>query len=122
MAASENTKFQVNFKSPDGTLINLYASSKEELEALLTTAQDFAALIGSVSQSLGGVALAAPVRNSTPASAAPKTNIIAEGQAPTCAHGSMTFREGVSAKGPWKAWMCPAPKGAPNKCDAIFVR
>ena len=120
MAASENTKFQVNFKSPDGTLINLYASSKDELEALLTTAQDFSALIGSVSQSLGGAASPAPVRNSAPASAKPAA--VQEGQAPTCAHGAMTLREGVSAKGPWKGWMCPAPKGAPNKCDAIFVR
>lgn len=122
MAASENTKFQVNFKSPDGTLINLYASSKEELEALLTTAQDFAPLIGSVSQSLGGSASVAPVRNSAPASSGNKPSAPVEGQAPTCAHGPMTFREGVSAKGPWKGWMCPAPKGAPNKCDAIFVR
>jgi hypothetical protein len=122
MAASENTKFQVNFKSPDGTLINLYAASKEELEALLTTAQDFAPLIGSVSQSLGGSTATAPVRNSVPAANNTKANTITEGQAPTCAHGAMTFREGVSAKGPWKAWMCPAPKGAPNKCDAIFVR
>ena len=122
MAASENTKFQVNFKSPDGTLINLYASSKEELEALLTTAQDFAPLIGSVSQSLGGSAASAPVRNSATVSTGAKPSAPAEGQAPTCAHGPMTFREGVSAKGPWKGWMCPAPKGAPNKCDAIFVR
>jgi hypothetical protein len=121
MAASENTKFQVNFKSPDGTLINLYAASKEELEALLTTAQDFAPLIGSVSQSLGGSTYSAPVRNSAAPSSVPKPTV-QEGQAPTCSHGAMTFREGVSAKGPWKGWMCPAPKGAPNKCDAIFVR
>ncbi len=43
MAAPESTKFQVNFKAPDGTLINLYAANKEELEALLSTAQDFSA-------------------------------------------------------------------------------
>ena len=54
MAASESTKFQVNFKAPDGTLVNLYAANKEELEALLTAAQDFSALIGSVSQSFAG--------------------------------------------------------------------
>jgi hypothetical protein len=121
MAASENTKFQVNFKTPDGTLINLYAASKEELEALLTTAQDFAALIGSVSQSLGGSAQSAPVRNSVAPSFIPKPTI-QEGQAPTCKHGTMTLREGVSAKGPWKGWMCSAAKGATDKCDPIFVR
>ena len=64
MAAPESTKFQVNFKSPDGTLINLYAANKEELEALVTAAQDFSALIASVSQSFGGAAPSASIRTS----------------------------------------------------------
>jgi hypothetical protein len=34
----------------------------------------------------------------------------------------MQYRTGNGAKGPWKAWMCAAPKGAPDKCDAIWVR
>ncbi len=66
MAAPESTKFQVNFKAPDGTLINLYAANKEELEALLSTAQDFSALIGSVSQSFSGARVAAPVSSAAP--------------------------------------------------------
>jgi hypothetical protein len=32
------------------------------------------------------------------------------------------FRNGTSARGPWKAWMCAAPKGAADKCDPIFLR
>ena len=120
MAAPESTKFQVNFKSPDGTLINLYASSKEELEALLTAAQDFSTLIGSVSQSFGGAASAAPVRNNfVPRSSAPAAQ---QGETPGCKHGTMSFREGVGAKGPWKGYMCAAPKGATDKCDTIWVR
>ena len=90
MAAPESTKFQVNFKSPDGTLINLYAVSKEELEALLT-----AAPVASAPSADGG-------------------NI--------CKHGAMTYREGVGAKGPWKGYMCAAPKGATDKCQTIWVR
>ena len=118
MAAPESTKFQVNFKSPDGTLINLYAASKEELEALLTAAQDFSALIGSVSQSFGSVAQAAPVRNSQPTQqVAP-----AAGGAHTCKHGAMSYREGTGAKGPWKGYMCAAPKGATDKCATIWVK
>lgn len=32
MAAPEGTKFQVNYHSSDGTLVNLYATSITELE------------------------------------------------------------------------------------------
>ena len=99
MAAPESTKFQVNFKAPDGTLINLYATNKEELEALLTAAQDFSALIGSVSQSFGGAGNAAPVR-----SAAPAVNRLDDRVNPpsgnVCKHGPMAYKEGVTAKGP----------------------
>jgi len=118
MAAPESTKFQVNFKAPDGTLINLYATNKEELEALLTAAQDFSALIGSVSQSFGGAGTAAPVRSAAPVASAPAP----QSGGNVCKHGPMTYKEGVSAKGPWKGYMCAAPKGAVDKCATIWVR
>ena len=118
MAAPESTKFQVNFKSPDGTLINLYAANKEELESLLTAAQDFSALIGSVSQSFSGAPSAAPVRSAAPVASAPAP----QSGGNVCKHGPMNYKEGVSAKGPWKGYMCNAPKGAPDKCQPIFIR
>ena len=133
MAAPESTKFQVNFKSPDGTLINLYATNKEELESLLTTAQDFSALIGSVSQSFGGATAPAPVQRSQyPGKGAAPVNPLddrlnppaaapAPVGAPSCRHGQMSYKEGVSAKGPWKGYMCPAPKGATDKCKTIWA-
>jgi hypothetical protein len=34
----------------------------------------------------------------------------------------MNYRTGEGAKGPWRAWMCSGPKGAPDKCDAVWVR
>ena len=125
MAAPESTKFQVNFKSPDGTLINLYAANKEELESLLTAAQDFSALIGSVSQSFGSAAPAAPVQSSAvsqPAVAAPAPAITPANGGHSCRHGQMTYREGTGAKGPWKGYMCAAPKGATDKCSTIWVK
>ena len=131
MAAPESTKFQVNFKSPDGTLVNLYAANKDELEALLTAAQDFSALIGAVSQSISGSAKPAPVQASTQRfnSLDDRSNprelvaaqVAVEGQAPACKHGNMTFRTGTGAKGPWKGWMCAAPKGASDKCATIWA-
>jgi hypothetical protein len=120
MAAPESTKFQVNFKAPDGTLINLYAANKEELESLLAAAQDFSALIGSVSQSFSGAPTAAPIRATAPVATAPA--ILTPPGANTCKHGPMTYREGVGAKGPWKGYMCAAPKGATDKCATIWVR
>ena len=116
MAAPETTKFQVNFKSPDGTLINLYASSKEELEALLTAAQDFSALITSVSQSFGSVGNAQAVSTGglrVVSGQAPQVASSAPQAVNVCRHGNMNFQQGVSAKGPWKGWMCASPKGTP---------
>ena len=120
MAASESTKFQVNFKAPDGTLVNLYAANKEELEALLTAAQDFSALIGSVSQSFAGARTAPAVSSGNVSRPAPA--VAAGGDVPTCRHGVMAYKEGVSAKGPWKGYMCAAPKGATDKCATIWAK
>ena len=122
MAAPDSTKFQVNFKSPDGTLINLYATSKEELEALLTAAQDFSALIGSVSQAFAGAPAVAPVRSFTSAPVSRPAPVINPTDTPQCKHGQMSLRSGTNAKGrAWSGYMCAAPKGASDKCDTIWV-
>ena len=119
MAAPESTKFQVNFKLTDGTLINVYATSQAELESQLTTIQDVATLIHGVSQSLGSSAPAAPVQSAR-STASPALKVV-EGSSPACKHGNMNFREGTGAKGPWRGWMCAAPKGASDKCATIWA-
>ena len=124
---AETTKFQANFKLADGTLLNLYADTATELEDSLGKIQDLAPLVHSVSQSLtsAGPGRAFPARRTNaPSNPAPAGDVpqLVEGQAPTCKHGTMVLREGVSARGPWKGWMCPSPKGTPDKCDAIFLR
>jgi hypothetical protein len=133
VAAPESTKFQVNFKTPDGTLINLYATSKEELEGLLTAASDFSALIISTSQAYGSVASAAPVYASAPAVASAPVSAGGEEtvtdewgnvfvynhpNAPECSRGKMVLKHGkAQATGkPYKGWFDPAagpkwPKG-----------
>ena len=127
MAASENTKFQVNFKTSSGTLINLYATDIKELETGLTDLAMVASLIKTTDTELNGGRASTPAPtaesvaqsfNATPV-AAPA---VVEGQAPSCKHGVMSFRTGTSARGPWKGWMCAAPKGAVDKCDPIFLR
>ena len=125
MAANATTKIQVNY-GKDGVLVNVYADNQGELEALLASVQDVSSLINSVNGSLRGAPVAsAPTVESitkqfeTPPVAAPQ---VVEGQAPTCKHGTMAFRNGTSARGPWKAWMCAAPKGAADKCEPIFLK
>lgn len=117
MAAPESTKFQVNYKLPDGTLVNLYASDVRELETGLTDLAMVSALITSTADTFRGAGSSAPVQGSAPVTAPavqPSNN--------TCKHGAMVYREGVSAKGPWKGYMCSAPKGATDKCQTIWVR
>jgi hypothetical protein len=131
--ASETTKYQVNFKThKDGTLINIYADSIKELEVQITDISMIAALIKSTEAELytgagnnsnatsAAVAAISQSFNATPV--AEPASVQSNGQAHQCRHGVMSYREGVGQKGPWKGYMCAAPKGAPDKCETIWVR
>ena len=121
----EGTKFQVNYKLPDGTLINLYAKDVRDLETGLTDLSMVSTLIKTTGRELLGGA-SAPTATSVAAQfnepQAQPVAVQSNGQAHTCRHGEMAFRSGTSAKGPWKGYMCAAPKGAVDKCDTIWVR
>ena len=120
--ATEGTKFQINYKLSDGTLINLYAATVTELESGLADLAMNALNIKTTGIELGTssaaptVASVAAAFNATPV-AAPTSD-----GSNVCRHGVMAFREGTSSKGPWKGYMCAAPKGATDKCDTIWVR
>jgi hypothetical protein len=128
MAANENTKFQINYKLADGTLINLYAADVKDLETGLVDLSMVSALIKSTSAELsGGNATAAAVTNIQAAFNASPVAVTSTGQdvasaSKTCKHGVMAFKTGTSARGPWQGYMCAAPKGAPDKCETIWVR
>jgi hypothetical protein len=127
--ATEGTKFQINYKLNDGTLINLYAATVTELESGLADLAMNAMNIRATGFELsGGSAPAAPAPtvaavaqafNATPVQAAPAP-VAAGGNA--CKHGPMVYKSGTSTKGPWQGWMCSTPKGATDKCDTIWVR
>lgn len=118
--AAENVALQVNFKTADGTLINIYAKNQADLEAQLTAIQDSSALISSVSKSLTDATSVNVAVNNIKKTFTAATPV--NGDAPTCAHGAMSYREGVGQKGPWKGWMCAAPKGTTPKCETVWVR
>lgn len=129
--ATEGTKFQVNYKLADGTLINIYAADVRELEAGLADVSMNALNIIATGKDLtqGSVAPAAvsptvsaiaAQLNATPVAAPVAAAPAAGGN--SCKHGAMVYKTGVSAKGPWQGWMCPTPKGALDKCDTIWIR
>lgn len=127
--ATEGTKFQINYKLADGTLINLYAASVAELEAGLADLAMNALNIRATGNELSGGVVAAPAPAPTVASVAAAFNATPVASAPApaggdqvCRHGVMAFRSGTSTKGPWKGYMCAAPKGATDKCETIWVR
>ena len=113
--ATEGTKFQINYKLNDGTLINLYAATVTELESGLADLAMNAMNIRATGAELSGgqaapaptVAAVAQQFNATPVAAPAPA-----GGANTCRHGAMTLRSGVGQKGPWSGYMCAAPKGA----------
>ena len=126
MAANENTKFQINYKLSDGTLINLYATDVKDLETGLNDLGMVASLIKATAADLGGSNVTAtavqniqaqfaatPVAQSAPAEARGTKQ---------CKHGVMAFKTGTSARGPWQGYMCAAQKGALDKCDTIWIR
>jgi hypothetical protein len=117
MAAPESTKFQINYKLSDGTLVNLYATDVKDLETSLTDLQMVSALIVSTNDQFHSLRPAAPLPGPGAAPVAASS-----GTGNSCKHGTMVYREGVGAKGPWKGYMCAAPKGATDKCQTIWVR
>jgi hypothetical protein len=148
--AAEGTKFQVNYKLPDGTLINVYAMTQAELESSLTTISDLSTLISSTGNSLG----AAPQAGSGAISYAKKalgaTSIVSSNNdgeeqltdkngtvwvygrsdAPDCVNGKMVFAAGTSQKGkPYKGWFDPMKGPKPMRkpegyvpVDPIFLK
>jgi hypothetical protein len=131
--ATEGTKFQVNFKLADGTLINIYAADATEFETSLATIQDSAALINSVSASLtsaGAVRALAAGLGATPVAAAPVYAPAQPAYTPAveipdgyCKHGQLVWRESKpGAPKAWKGWFCPSAKGTPDQCEPKFVR
>ena len=119
MAASQNARLQINYKLMDGTLINVYAENQTELETLLTSVADLSTLIRATQVAL------------SPESATPAGNMAYMKQTlgaeeisadKQCRHGAMSFKSGTGAKGPWKGWFCPSPKGTPDQCQPVFIR
>lgn len=129
MAGANN--FQVSSKLPDGRIFVVGADTFLDFEKHLN---DILGLEGTkkvldimASSFEGATSFEQAVSNVTAGLGATPvaTQTFTPSTAPTgrsCKHGPMTKRQGTSAKGPWKAYMCPTPKGTPDQCDALFLK
>ena len=124
MANNPDTKLQANFKMPNGDLINVYAVDQADFEAQLTAVQDTVELIKSVSNSLMGRSAtpAAPVDPWTIKDAVGTVADTLTGEpVPSCKHGYMEFKSGVSKAGKaYKCWSCPS-KDRKDQCPPTWV-
>ena len=135
--------YVVNVKTAKGTIVTARGDSAEELmnniEALIkqgagdviavleqvlsgvTSAPPSHSAVDTVVASLGGTVVQessfAPVP--PPMGAASPGSLVAGTR--SCSHGTMVTRKGSGAKGEWKGYFCPTPKGTPDQCTPQWV-
>jgi hypothetical protein len=121
MANDNNAKLQVNFKLADGTLINAYAQTKEELEAQLNALTELAPVIGATAGAFGtSSAVSAVAQGLGGTVVSSSSSVIEEGH---CKHGKLVYRTSKpGAAKEWKGWFCPSPQGTPDQCSPKFLR
>lgn len=107
MSAPDTTRFQVNFKTPGGTLINIYAQSDPDLAFQLASLNKLAGEIAATEALLTG---ASNVGKTPPASQqqgdTEAPNVVPFG--PSCRHGAMVRKTGTNKRGPYSGWVCPS--------------
>lgn len=126
--------YVVNVKTKNNTIFTVRGDSAEELNNNITEVINFGvndsvlaleelffgqSAVDIVTNTLGatvtGVTNFAPVP--PPVATAPAS--VAGSR--VCAHGVMVTRKGSGAKGEWKGYFCPTPKGTPDQCAVQWI-
>ncbi len=128
------TKVQYSTKIA-GDMLNFYAASVDELDALLGQFAEKADSFRKNAETISQVALAAATQQTiTTTVAAPAAQGNANSNSnsapvnsgppnvPSCNHGPRVWKTGTSSKGAWKAWMCGAQQNDPTKCSPEWVK
>lgn len=141
MSAGDSIRYQANFKTPGGALINVYAESDFELkDQLKSLIEALAPDIIAAERALTAVSNVTYTPPTSQQPAAPEPPPFAQPQhqesysqsspvaqqpqqhGPSCQHGAMIYREGTSKSGkPYKAYFCPS-QDRNNQCDPQWIR
>jgi hypothetical protein len=129
----DDVMVQANFKTPRGTLLNVYGKDEAAFDMGLAILEDHIPKLIELEALLSGASNAAPLVNTAAAPApvnaaeswgspTPPAAMTA-GTVPTGPDGQpRVAKSGTSAKGPWKAWMTQAKKNEPGYAEPIWVR
>lgn len=120
---------QANFKTPRGTLLNVYGKDEYSFDLGLAILEDRIAKFASIEALLHGASNAAPLVNADVPAPAPGNDVWASpppvpaGPVPTGPDGRpRVAKSGTSGRGPWKAWMTQAKKGEPGYAEPIWIQ
>lgn len=126
-----NDLFTIRGDTFDEFIANLIASANiPAVRALLdlldgkTSGQpdEVAAAIAVVNNTLGAVPITTPPADPFAGSFAPVAPpATASAGDRTCSHGVMVKRTANGAKGEWRGWFCPTPKGTAGQCQPQFA-
>lgn len=132
--------YVVNVKNKQGTIVTFRGDTAQELNQAISEFIEFGLefavsnvegiLLGMssvqaqdpvslVAQSLGGT-----VVNEAPSFAPvppPVQAYAPAGGTRVCSHGPMIARKGIGAKGEWKGYFCPTPKGTAGQCEPQWL-
>lgn len=134
MSALPSTKLQVNFSTPDRTLINIYADDGPELAALLDELGDVASKVTETGALFSAVSAVQPIAQQStqaqPQQAAYGAAAQAQAGPPRpaqpefCAHGEMSWKSGIAkASGnPYGVWECPTGLKPPQGCESKWPK
>ena len=128
---STESTYVVNVKTSAGTIVTVRGDTAQELANNINEFEENAVAL-SVSALEGLlVGTQTPVTPAAVASALGGTIVdtsFAPVPPPTqagqmnCSHGTMVKRSGSGAKGEWRGYFCPTPKGTPDQCQPQFLK
>jgi hypothetical protein len=125
---NDATEFETNINALIGNGLNNSIAAMEELFLGTQPSQPSNTGVNTVVAALGGTVISetpigvVPVAGFAPVAPPSVVGVAAGTASRSCIHGSMTKREGVGPYGPYKAFMCPTPKGTPDQCKAIYLK
>ena len=138
--------YVVNVKNKQGTIVTFRGDTAQELNTAISDFIDagleFA--VGNVEAILLGVTTQAPTQDAASqvaqafnATVVSETPVAQPAFAPVpppvsatpagvgdkhCQHGTMIKRTGQGAKGEWRGFFCPTPKGTADQCKPAFAQ
>ncbi len=123
-ADTPGVKTQLNFKTSQGSLVNvqLYSYNEDDIRTALNAIANVTPEINAVETLYNAQGTLKEALGATPIEQ-PRAQSSSSDGAKTCKHGEMQFRKSKpDAAKAWKGYFCPSPKGTPDQCEPQFIR